>query len=81
MRLTFEFYGVLEKLAGTVEYSLEFETSVALAQALTLLAISKPDIAVQLERCACAIGDTIIPRTAILSEDTVIALLPPVAGG
>ncbi|WP_394660890.1 MoaD/ThiS family protein [uncultured Acinetobacter sp.] len=72
---------MLEKLAGTVEYSLEFETSVAIAQSLTLLAIFKPEIAVQPERCACAIDDMTVSRSAIISENIVIALLPPVAGG
>lgn len=81
MQLTFEFYGILEQLAGTTEYTLEIDTPLALADALALLTTSKPDIARQLERCACAISDSIVHRDTLISQDVVVALLPPVAGG
>lgn len=81
MRLTFKFYGILEQLAETTEYTLELDTPLALPDALALLTTSKPEIAQQLERCACAIGDTIVQRNTLISDDTTVALLPPVAGG
>ncbi|WP_320076712.1 MoaD/ThiS family protein [Acinetobacter haemolyticus] len=34
-----------------------------------------------LEKCACAIGEDIVPRQSILKEDTQLVLLSPVAGG
>lgn len=81
MRIMFEFYGILEQLARTVEYTIEIDAPVSLADALALLTTCKPEITQQLERCACAIGDKIVHRDKEISEDTLVALLPPVAGG
>ncbi|MDK1683029.1 MoaD/ThiS family protein [Acinetobacter terrestris] len=34
-----------------------------------------------IERCACAIGEDIIPRQSKLNSDSTLVLLSPVAGG
>jgi hypothetical protein len=34
-----------------------------------------------LERCACAMGEDIIPRQTLLTSDSTVVLLSPVAGG
>jgi sulfur carrier protein ThiS len=34
-----------------------------------------------LERCACAVGEDIIPRQTALTQDSILVLLSPVAGG
>lgn len=34
-----------------------------------------------IERCACAIGEDIIPRQSKLNSDGILVLLSPVAGG
>ncbi|WP_407305458.1 MoaD/ThiS family protein [Acinetobacter sp.] len=34
-----------------------------------------------IERCACAIGEDIIPRQSKLNSDSILVLLSPVAGG
>lgn len=79
--ITFEFYGRLERLAQQGAFSLEIVTPSTVEDALRLLASNKPDLTESLERCACAIGDTLISRSHILEGDATLALLPPVAGG
>lgn len=81
MQLTFEFYGILEQQAGMMTYILEVDKPLIIADALALLSTLKPEIVQQLERCACAIGDSIVHRDTLISQDVVVALLPPVAGG
>ncbi|MEB3766699.1 MoaD/ThiS family protein [Acinetobacter sp. MD2] len=34
-----------------------------------------------IEQCACAIGEDIVPRSFVLSQDVTLVLLSPVAGG
>ncbi|MFU8925190.1 MoaD/ThiS family protein [Acinetobacter puyangensis] len=80
-QLKFELYGILEQLAGTAEYTLEFEAPTQLDDALTMFSMDKPDIKQHLERCACAIGDSLVHRQTMITQDTLVALLPPVAGG
>ena len=40
-----------------------------------------PDCASLLEKCACAIGEEIIPRRHRLTNHCTLVLLSPVAGG
>ncbi|MCH4247645.1 MAG: MoaD/ThiS family protein [Acinetobacter populi] len=80
-QVTFEFYGVLADVAETTEYTLEIKLPTLLADALATLVTDKPQIEAHLERCACAIGDSIVHRDTVLSQNTLVALLPPVAGG
>ena len=40
-----------------------------------------PDASSMLDRCACAVGEDIIPRQTLLSCNTTLVLLAPVAGG
>lgn len=40
-----------------------------------------PDTKQMLERCACAIGEDIVPRQTLLNHDTTLVMLSPVAGG
>ena len=34
-----------------------------------------------IERCACAIGEDLVPRQSKLNSDSILVLLSPVAGG
>lgn len=79
--ITFEFYGRLQALAGQPDMALSVALPLSLKQALESLAAELPAISAQLEHCACAIGDELVPRTTMLEESLSIALLPPVAGG
>jgi sulfur carrier protein ThiS len=40
-----------------------------------------PAASAMIERCACAIGEDIIPRQSKLNSDSTLVLLSPVAGG
>lgn len=40
-----------------------------------------PAVSAMIERCACAIGEDIIPRQSKLNSDSTLVLLSPVAGG
>lgn len=40
-----------------------------------------PDSAAILAKCACAIGDEMIPRSYLLDKNATLVLLSPVAGG
>ena len=40
-----------------------------------------PAASAMIERCACAVGEDIIPRQSKLNSDSTLVLLSPVAGG
>ena len=40
-----------------------------------------PAASTMIERCACAMGEDIIPRQSKLNSDSTLVLLSPVAGG
>ncbi|TCB62093.1 MoaD/ThiS family protein [Acinetobacter terrae] len=40
-----------------------------------------PAASAMIERCACAMGEDIIPRQSKLDSDSTLVLLSPVAGG
>lgn len=79
--LTFEFHGVLRRLAGGGECTIAVEAPLSLADALAALADARPELAATLGRSACAIGDRLLLRREMLAGGERIALLPPVAGG
>lgn len=81
MTLTFEFHGQLLRLSGVAEQQLSNAAPMTLEAALAQLAELRPELTTALGRCACAIGDRLILRRELLSDDARIALLPPVAGG
>ncbi|MGE8538735.1 MAG: MoaD/ThiS family protein [Acinetobacter sp.] len=55
----------------------DIQVSEVLKQLLSIC----PDIQPMLERCACAIGEDIISREKVLTQDSTLVLLSPVAGG
>jgi molybdopterin converting factor small subunit len=80
MRVEVSFWGVTRRLAGadTLMLDLPADSSVeVLAGALA----AHGHLASELERCAFAIGDTLVPRSHPLSEGEQVAVLPPVSGG
>jgi len=80
MTITFELCGVLERLAGTAELSLDIAGTTVEA-ALDVLAGRIPALAEHLPRAACAVGDAMVLRADPLPSGARLALLPPVAGG
>jgi molybdopterin converting factor small subunit len=81
MQIVVECHGVAARLAGGLEHALRVAPGAAVGDALTELAIRWPALAPILPDCACAIGDTVVPRNRRLAPGERLALLPPVSGG
>ena len=62
-------------------FSLQCQAESTVADALDQALQQYPQARPLLQRCACAVGEDIISRKTVLKQDTVLALLPPVAGG
>ena len=60
---------------------LQCEPDSSVAAVLKDVVAQYPAVHTLLERCACAMGEDIIPRQTILSRDCTLVLLSPVAGG
>ena len=73
-------FGAVEKLLPT-ELSYQFAAALSISEVLMQLAQDYPAASAMLERCACAIGEDIVPRQTQLTTDTTVVLLSPVAGG
>ena len=80
IRVKIEAFGAIERqLPPNLMLQCESDSSVTVV--LKGLVAQYPDVHTVLERCACAIGEDIIPRQTILSRDCTLVLLSPVAGG
>ena len=80
MTVTIECFGAIERLLPT-NLSLQFESKISIAHVLDSVEKIYPESGKMLERCACAMGEDIIPRQTQLTSDSIIVLLSPVAGG
>lgn len=81
LRVTVECCGVTRRLIGAERLSLVFDEGSTVQTVFDSLAIRSTELADVLTRCACARGDTIVPRSTRLADSDELALLPPVAGG
>jgi molybdopterin synthase catalytic subunit len=81
MQITVEFFGVLRSLAGTDQTSLTLNPNARVADACARLSERYPDLAARLNATACAIGDSLVARSALLADGARLALIPPVSGG
>jgi molybdopterin converting factor small subunit len=79
--ITIECCGVTARLAGGAEHVLRVPPQARVADVLALLAVRWPELGRVLPACACAVGDTVVPRTRPLAAGERLALLPPVSGG
>ena len=80
IKVKIEAFGAIERqLPPNLMLQCEPDSSVTVV--LKGLVAQYPDVHTVLERCACAIGEDIIPRQTILSRDCTLVLLSPVAGG
>lgn len=78
----FELWAGIERLAGCKHLQVEMlNTQATIGDALQVLQQKHPTLHDAIERCACAVGDTIVRRNAPLPSNQVIVLLPPVSGG
>lgn len=80
IKVKIECFGAVERLLPN-DLNLEFESEMSIADVLASVAYTYPEASKMLERCACAMGEDIIPRQTILSSDSTVVLLSPVAGG
>jgi molybdopterin converting factor small subunit len=76
-----ELNGVLCRLAGTRNLTVQLSDSATVADALSAVAALMPDAADRLQATACAIGDALVPRGTPLAGDEILVLIPPVSGG
>ncbi|MEG1856586.1 MAG: MoaD/ThiS family protein [Acinetobacter sp.] len=80
IRVKIEAFGAIERqLPSNLTLQCESDSSVAVI--LKDIVAQYPAVHTLLERCACAIGEDIIPRHTILNCDCTLVLLSPVAGG
>ena len=75
-----ECFGAVERLLPT-DLSLQFDKELSIVEALDYVSRTYPDAAQMIERCACAMGEDIIPRQTLVTADCSLVLLSPVAGG
>ena len=80
IRVKIEAFGAIERQLPP-NLMLQCEPDSLVTVVLKGLVAQYPDVHTVLERCACAIGEDIIPRQTILSRDCTLVLLSPVAGG
>ena len=81
MTVHFLLHGILIRLAGTEQLSLELPAPCTLQAALEKLAEQQPAMQPELQRSACAIGDVLVRRDTQIRDEARIALIPPVSGG
>lgn len=78
----FELVAALERQAGCHRLQVQVAgVGATVGDALLLLQHEYPELAGAIERCACAVGDAIVPRLTPLPQHAAIVLLPPVSGG
>ena len=80
IKIKIEAFGAVERqLPENLEMTCSQYSTVA--QVLAQVGQDYPAAFDIIERCACAIGEDIIPRQTQLSIDSRLVLLSPVAGG
>lgn len=80
IKIKIEAFGAVERqLPENLEMMCSPYSTVA--QVLAQVGQDYPAAFAMIERCACAIGEDIIPRQTQLNADSTLVLLSPVAGG
>ena len=80
IRVKIEAFGAIERqLPPNLMLQCEPDSSVTVV--LKDLVAQYPAVHTLLERCACAIGEDIIPRHLVIEHAITLVLLSPVAGG
>lgn len=73
--------GILQSKTGSALVEIDWPEHGSIELALANLIAKHPAVANELPRCACAIGDQIVPRSHQLKAGDELVLLPPVGGG
>ena len=81
MQVSVECCGVASRIAGAERLAVVLPEAATVRDLFEVLAERSTEMADLLGRCACARGDSIVPRGTVLADGDELALLPPVAGG
>ena len=81
MQVKVELNGVLCRLAGAQNLTIELNDPATVADAMDAVEKKLPSAADRLEVTAVAIGDSLVHRGTILEGDETLVLIPPVSGG
>lgn len=73
--------GILQSKTGSALVETDWPEDGIIENALVALEAQYPAVSGELPRCACAIGDEIVPRRHQLQAGDELVLLPPVGGG
>jgi len=80
MRIEVRFWGLTRRLAGCDALALDLAPGATVSDAIERLA-AHGELAQELDRCAFAIGSSLVARAHGLAEGDELAVLPPVSGG
>ncbi|MFV5403553.1 MULTISPECIES: MoaD/ThiS family protein [unclassified Acinetobacter] len=80
IEIKIEAFGAIERQLPA-DLSLLCVAEIPVSTVLDQLLVLYPNVDSMLERCACAIGEDIISRQHVLTQDSTLVLLSPVAGG
>lgn len=75
------FFARLRELAGTRSTTLEVPSRASVSDALDVVASVYPDLREHLTRCRTALNEEFTTLDAVIPENGVLALIPPVSGG
>ncbi|MPW42896.1 MoaD/ThiS family protein [Acinetobacter guerrae] len=80
IQIKIEAYGAIERQLPS-PLVLDYPTEILVGDVLDQMIEQFPQAEKALDRCACAIGEDIVPRQATLKQNCTLVLLSPVAGG
>lgn len=80
IQIKIEAYGAIERQLPS-SLVLDYPTEILVGDVLDQMIEQFPQAEKALDRCACAIGEDIVPRQATLKQNCTLVLLSPVAGG
>ena len=75
------FFARLRELAGTKSTTLQLASRATVAEALDAIASAYPALREVLTRCRTALNEEFTTPDAIIPENGVLAIIPPVSGG
>jgi molybdopterin converting factor small subunit len=81
VQISIEFHGVLRRLAGMDQTTLDVSNAALVSEVLVALENKLPTLSEILEITACAVGDELVNRNSLLSDGDRLVLIPPVSGG